>query len=408
MANQEDIKKYLLEGDNPYFKQKNRNGEILMLSGVWGSGKTHFWKNEVEKELVEKLKEKDKSYVFISLYGKDSIEELQNEIFQLSYSFAQKDNDVISSAYSVFTKVTSFMPKISVFGLEVELSDSAEKVSAENMKQQIEKGIDRLRNGGIICFDDFERKSSKIDLNDLFGFITNLTEVFKTKTIIITNQEFFKENDNEVFNMIKEKSVNKFLLLDPTVDELFETIYTDKYSALDEYRDKILEAIKITEEKNARIFIQVLDNCLEYKNQAKDKHEMFMLVIITVLFVKYNLVFKMKNIEVNSINYILPEIVNDIPKRLLEKMANFGRNKNNNIFKSKENFIHPFIDAVSVINQKEENLKRFIKYINDNANMLYQIYKYRFNNQTKNILDKDKQIIDKLNNFVESGILPDE
>ena len=75
MANQHDIKKYLMDGRNPYFKQDNRNGEILMLSGVWGSGKTHFWKNEVEQELITKVKEKQKGYVFVSLYGKDSIEE---------------------------------------------------------------------------------------------------------------------------------------------------------------------------------------------------------------------------------------------------------------------------------------------------------------------------------------------
>ncbi|MFT7003467.1 MAG: tRNA A37 threonylcarbamoyladenosine biosynthesis protein TsaE, partial [Sulfurimonas sp.] len=241
MANQDDIKKYLVVGSNPYFKQDNRNGEILMLSGVWGSGKTHFWKTEIEKELIKDLKKEDKSYVFISLYGKDSIEELQNEIYSLSYNlFTKDDNKVISSACSVFTKVASFMPKVSIFGIEVELSESAEKVEAEKNKQTMKSGIESLMNGGVICFDDFERKSSKIDLNDLFGFITN--------------QEFFKERDSEVFSRIKEKSVNKFLLLNPTVEELFETIYKEKYSALDDYKEKILEAIKITEEKNARIF----------------------------------------------------------------------------------------------------------------------------------------------------------
>jgi tRNA A37 threonylcarbamoyladenosine biosynthesis protein TsaE len=322
MANQHDIKKYLMDGSNPYLGQNNRNGEILMLSGVWGSGKTHFWKNEIEQELIKKLKKK--SYIFISLYGKDSIEELQNEIYQLSYNFSTEDSsDVISSACSVFTKVTTFMPKVSLFGLEVELAESAEKVEIEKLKQQSIKGISNLKDGGVICFDDFERKSSKIDLNDLFGFITNLTEVFKTKTIIITNQEFFKEKDSEVFSRIKEKSVNKFLLLNSTVEELFETIYKEKYTALDEYKDKILEVIKITEEKNARIYTQVLDNCLEYKECAKNQHEIFMLVLITVLFVKYNLIFRMKNIKVGvgvgTQDKFLPNIANSVPDDIIKK-----------------------------------------------------------------------------------------
>jgi len=409
MANQHDIKKYLIEDKKSYLTQDKRNGEILMLSGVWGSGKTHFWKNEIEQELIKDLKEKDKSYVFISLYGKDSIEELQNEIYQLSYNFSiEEGSDIVSSACSVFTKVTSFMPKISVLGIEVELSQSAEKVNAEKIKQQIEKGIGSLKDGGVICFDDFERKSSKIDLNDLFGFITNLTEIFLTKTIIITNQEFFKEKDSEVFSRIKEKSVNKFLLLDPTVDELFETIYKDKYSALDDYKSEILRAIKITEEKNARIFIQVLDNCLEYKNYAKDKHEIFMLVLITVLFVKHNLIFRMKNIVIlrgmGSEEEFLPSIINSIPTVIAGKISTL---------QSKSKITQPWlVDRIRRIiegkneNKKEENLKEDLKYLNNNQDMLFQVYKYCI--ETEYFLEENNELIEKLNNFVESGILLEE
>ncbi len=403
MANATDIQKYLMEGDTSYFKQNNRNGEILMLSGVWGSGKTHFWKNDIEKQLIKQLKEKEKSYVFISLYGKDSIEELQNEIFQLSYSFAQKDNDVISSAYSVFTKVTSFMPKISLFGLEVELDKSAEKVSAENMKQQIEKGIDRLRNGGIICFDDFERKSSKIDLNDLFGFITNLTEVFKTKTVIITNQEFFKENDSEVFSRIKEKSVNKFLLLDPTVDELFETIYAEKYTELDEYKDTILEAIKITEEKNARIFIQVLDNCLEYYSETIEKKEIRYLVLLTILFVKHNFIFKMYYLEQYKFNGLIPEIIKEVPTKFVQYIVSLNRNigQSEVLQRLKENYENTLLVRASV-----EVKKEYVKFVDDNQDMLLIVYKYFIDHRL--FSQNDLTLIHKISNYVESGILPNE
>ncbi|WP_294960795.1 hypothetical protein [Sulfurimonas sp.] len=412
MANQGDIKQYLMEGENSYFKQDNRNGEILMLSGVWGSGKTHFWKNEVEKELVQGLKEKDKSYVFISLYGKDSIEELQNEIYSFSYNLStEDDNKVISSACSVFTEVTSFMPKVSIFGIEVELDKSAEKVEAENNKQKMKKGIESLMNGGVICFDYFERKSSKIDLNDLFGFITNLTEVFKTKTVIITNQEFFKENDSEVFSRIKEKSVNKFLLLNPTVDELFETIYKEKYSALDEYKDKILEAIKITEEKNARIFIQVLDNCLEYQEQAKEEREIFILVLITIVFVKYNLILRLKEYETGRYKFLLPSVIDYMPSDTVTKMMDIPRL--HALIVNKEDFLDTLKKEVSKIYAKKdgqsqtpsEKLKDDLKYIDDNSGKLFQIYKYCIG--TKYFEDSEIELINKISNFVESGILLD-
>ncbi|RLA71740.1 MAG: hypothetical protein DRG78_24820 [Epsilonproteobacteria bacterium] len=410
MANQHDIKKYLIENENSYLNNSDSNGKILMLSGVWGSGKTYFWKEKIEKKEDFFKNLKDKSYVYISLYGKDSIEELQNEIQQLSYNFSKNNTkDIISSTFSVFTKVASFMPKISFnaygMGVKVDPEKTVEKLEEENIKQQIEKGVGRLKDGGIICFDDFERKSSKIDLNDLFGFITNLTEVFQTKTIIITNQEFFKENDSEVFSRIKEKSINKFLLFNPTVDELFETIYEKKkYSALDEYKSEILKAIKITEEKNARIFIQVLDNCLEYKKNAKNEHEIFMLVLISVLFVKYNLVFRMENIKIRvsigSKDKFLPNIVNSIPAPLISAIDFY---LDSNLIQAK--FIYELRAAIEETKkeQKEENLKEDFKYIEKNQDMLYQVYKYSIKNNY--FKEEDKNLIEKLNNFVESGIL---
>lgn len=403
MANKCEIQNYLLCGEGSYFSQKNRNGQILMLSGVWGIGKTHFWKNDIEENLIKKLKEDDKSYVYISLYGKDSIEELQNEIYQLSYSFSiEDDNKIISAAYSVFTKVTSFIPKISIFGIEVELDKTTEKVQVENMKEKIKKGIHNLMNGGVICFDDFERKSSKIDLNDLFGFITNLTEVFKTKTIIITNQEYFKDNDSKVFNRIKEKSVNKFLLLNPTVDELFETVYKDKYEDLNEYKTTILEAIKVTEEKNARIFIQVLDNCLEYRERIKGERDMYLLVLITVLFVKYNIIIRMEKVtDSRAIPIYRPRVLTEMPNIVQIKIDQVSG-------KGKEEYIRSLKRIIALEITNKEELDISTSFIDNNDDLLYQISKHFFVNELFNPFIDDENLIATLNDFVETGILKDE
>ena len=60
MANSESIKKYLIEGEKSYLENDANNGNILMLSGAWGSGKTHFWKNVIELNLIPKKKRKRK------------------------------------------------------------------------------------------------------------------------------------------------------------------------------------------------------------------------------------------------------------------------------------------------------------------------------------------------------------
>jgi len=232
---------------------------------------------------------------------------------------------MVSQAYSVFTKATSFIPKVTVFGVGIDATGTSKQIEELNNNEKLKKGTEALLNGGVICFDDFERKSSKIDLNDLFGFITNLTENFQTKTIIILNQEFFQENDTKVFNTVKEKSVNKFILYNPSIEELFEIIYKDeKYKPLDAYKTTILDAIQLSEEKNARIYIQLLNNCLEYVEKIKDVNQrtIYLLTLITVIFTKYNLIMRLTvktSRRLNSSDLkkeIFPDFYINIPEKI--------------------------------------------------------------------------------------------
>ena len=50
MSNQKRLEKYLI-GEDGYLTKEISNGKVIMLSGKWGSGKTFFWKNIIEKEI---------------------------------------------------------------------------------------------------------------------------------------------------------------------------------------------------------------------------------------------------------------------------------------------------------------------------------------------------------------------
>lgn len=50
LKNQERIKEYLV-GEKGYLKSDLSNGKVIMLSGKWGCGKTHFWQNEINSLL---------------------------------------------------------------------------------------------------------------------------------------------------------------------------------------------------------------------------------------------------------------------------------------------------------------------------------------------------------------------
>ena len=183
-------------------------------------------------------------------------------------------------------------------GVNLDLSKVTDKPfeKLENVldDKKLKKTIEYLNSGAIICFDDFERKSKDIDLNDLFGFITQLTLNFDCKVVIILNDDVFDGEEKKIFSNVKEKSVSKFLKYEPSIKELFETIFSDKrYRVLDGHKEIILKTIEETEELNARIYIQVLDNLVEWIiNQDKSDEVLRCLILVNINFVLYHNILK--------------------------------------------------------------------------------------------------------------------
>jgi len=266
------LKEYLV-GDGGYLLNDDNNGKTVMLSGAWGSGKTHFWLEEIKPSLTEK-KQKN---IYISLYGRESISELKFEVLKEAYNLEVKD-DIISKSASMLSTIA---PSLG----EKSLVDGFDKL---NKKAKEKKAEEILKSGSIICLDDFERKSTKIDLNDLFGYISQLALDYKCKVVIILNSDVFEGEEANVFKTVKEKTVNKFFYFEPSIEELFESIYgvDGKYKKLDVYKDEIISTIKETEELNARIYVQVLDNCLEWADKGYDKNSLRVLVLNTICFIK--------------------------------------------------------------------------------------------------------------------------
>jgi len=160
MTNQERLEKYLVgyEEDSKhidgYLEKDISNGKVIMLSGKWGSGKTHFWQNIIATGKLKKdLKDKDNAYSYISLYGKSSIEEIENDIFGQIYFSAIDGDNLVTKTFSTFTKYSKRYGKLlPSFDLS-KLADSLQEEQNDNIERT---ALSRLNNGGIICFDDFE------------------------------------------------------------------------------------------------------------------------------------------------------------------------------------------------------------------------------------------------------------
>lgn len=410
MSNQERIKEYLVgkEKDGKhiegYLEKELSNNKVIMLSGKWGSGKTHFWQNEIVPSLNNEKSKIPNHY--ISLYGKTSIEEIKSGIFLKvfesvdSFESEEKTKNIVKNSLDI---VSSLTKTVSVFGMSLDLSKvtdkSFEKIDNLLDNEKLKRTEKYLNNGAIICIDDFERKSKDIDLNDLFGFITQLTLNFNCKIVIILNDDVFEGEEKNIFSNVKEKSVSKFLMYNPSIENLFDSIFDNNhyYIMLNEYKEVILKTIEETKELNARIYIQVLDNLLEWidNNETEKTDEIIRcLILVNINFILFHTIGILKN---------QCFIVKNFNNREIE----YHSNRIHRIHRTEfDDFNEYYINIMdSIINSNdysEERIKDNKLYIEKNKVFYESEY---FINNFKIYEDIDNNIQNKINNFIETGIL---
>ena len=428
MTNTQKLKQYLLDQENAFLLDKNNNGKTIMLSGAWGAGKTHFWQNEIEPALSEKLEENDKACVYVSLYGKDNLNALKQEVFIK----ASSKNKLLSEEVSIF----GFDVLSSIKDSDLKIGSIAKAFYGLNKARKKTLGENRLKDGGVICFDDFERKSQNIDLNDLFGFISQLAIDMQCKVIIILNSDVFECEEAEVFKRVKEKTVNKFLYFKPTIEELFESIYSDnKYLKLKDYKSDILNAIKEAEELNARLYIQVLDNCLEWADShiKLDDNVIRVLILTTINFILNHIILDYKEVIFDkgwgNINYNFTE---SYPSTIFKGgIYNFdatptqfeAEDKNSYLLQCRNVDYTEFIDdikknifrvdtSISSINSNSKSKTfthsstrqdEYSKWLENNTQELKALWKYGY--RLYYVGDVDKETYEDIAEFVKTGIL---
>ncbi len=420
MSNQKRLEEYLVGNKEKkelgYLKSDISNGKVIMLSGKWGSGKTHFWKNKIE----ENLKKEKIPNNYISLYGKTSIEEIKNEVFLKI--FESVDSFELEEKGTKLAKNTVDLISLFTKSVGIDLSKFTDKPFENFQKmlddKKLKKTEEYLNSGAIICFDDFERKSKDIDLNDLLGFITQLTLNFSCKVVIILNDDVFEGEEKKIFSNVKEKSVSKFLKYEPKIEELFDLIFNleiekdskkeKKYKDLVSYKEIILKTIEETQELNARIYIQVLDNLVEWigNNQEIDNNILRCLILVNILFINFHKIVYFENYKAYSsvVNLNESERKHNIEERFnligtSEKFIKLIKNHlRTNLKYSK---VYPLVEEFKNMISKEEEKELVDKYILE-LKVLYFAYTLDINNNINN------ETFQKINNFIETGILINE
>ena len=375
--------------------------KLLCFLENGGSGKTFFWKNIIEKELIQNQTEKQKAYVYSSLYGNRTLDKIEDNIYAQAYLCSVGGKNAVLSGYE---KVKDFGKRFGSFCSLLDVSklvDGIDDIQQKNIKRS---ALSYLENGGIVCFDDFERKSKDIDLNDLFGFISHLAIELDCKVVIILNDDVFVGEEKNVFSRVKEKSVSKFLKYEPSIKELFETIFSnEKYRVLDEHKEIILKTIEETEEINARIYIQVLDNLVEWieKEQEINDDVLRCLILVNINFILFHTIC---NHKVENI-YLLRGFY-DIHEKYSNNFSERGIGENLKLLSTFQDYYSKLKESIFSGKEKPEEKR---KYHNNFLESNLKNYESKFlANKLDISKDVDNKTFQKINKFIETGILINE
>ena len=213
---------------------KDESAVCTTINGKWGIGKTYFWHKFVE----DNSKELNKSFVYISLFGKDSVNQIVKEIIFQAYRASKVISEVSEKAkYLKFDKILdSVVPTLG--SAIIGCISFFEKKDFENI---------------IICFDDFERLSNKLSIKDVFGLISELKEQKNCHIVMIFNADEVKF-DGET-KKYKDKIIDYEFEYSPSVEDTYK-IVKDRLKCFKEYP---LEYFKDKNINNIRVMRRVVD-----------------------------------------------------------------------------------------------------------------------------------------------------
>src|SRR5699024_285767 len=168
MQQLEEIVNYYLTSDTNY---------ALMITGEWGVGKTYYFKNILRHQIKETptFADNSKKYkpLLVSLFGLKSVEEIQTEIFLSLYPILK--NKTVKLGASIGKALIKGIMHLKNLG---EYYDYVSDV-------EVDKGEWVNFTELVICFDDLERLSENLNIEEFIGYVNSLVENENVKVLII-------------------------------------------------------------------------------------------------------------------------------------------------------------------------------------------------------------------------------
>lgn len=264
-----------------YLNKNDDTGNMIFLSGSWGSGKTYRWKHLISPYVQKNNK------IYISLFGMKDIDDLKREIFNqyidqnMCLSWKNKHLFIRNLLFmffsmlftcSIFTacifyilntfstlregyQLVYIVTAISillylVYHMKTVLIYLLNKFVGIN-HDTIQ--IDRIynTNNTVFCFDDFERLADIASPDQFLGYFNTLSKVYGFNILIISSAENYAKHTTEYITKYQEKLFDHVINQDKS--ESLENLL-DTQGVNDELKKYLLKIVndlkKAYEEKN--------------------------------------------------------------------------------------------------------------------------------------------------------------
>lgn len=251
--------------------------------------------------------------------------------------------------------------------------------------------IEKNFENTIVCLDDLERKSDKLDIKDILGLVNKLKEE-KCKVILIGDIDSLRQQQ-DIFKEYREKSIETKLHIE-SITEVAKQIIKEKCPKIQDSIIPYRELIKINNLRIIKkiayilnIFYKKLELKTDLNNSETENIYKFILLEITKELNPEN--FKPKdefndNPKLREISNIIKKIINDYRKNTFtyiqkEDMENIKEIVHYNTIISKIDKLFNIIKQIKEEKFKDNNIPE-INQILENIKEIDEKYKIFINN----------------------------
>ncbi|MDT0354142.1 hypothetical protein RJO15_00015 [Herbaspirillum huttiense F1] len=210
--------------------------KVVALSGKWGTGKSEMW-DQIRKS--SNSSSTLKRALYVSIFGIASIRELKLKLAEAAISFLEQKGARVDSVKQLLSVVKNGIERFFKLGSSID--------------ELLLVGVPALIKDKLIVIDDIERKHEKLTIDEILGFLDDITRNYSCRILLILNSDELA--DKSVWEKLREKVIEAEVRLTTTPQEAFAIAHKNVPS---KFHSEVGKAIQICGVTNIRIIQKII------------------------------------------------------------------------------------------------------------------------------------------------------